>query len=118
MGSLNPAPVEIVFGNKTYRCFFTLNCLDEVQEHFDKALSEIIDVILDQRHSARNIRYILTLLLNESMDSEGDFTEEDIGKAIEYRNFDYYFGKVIETLGASLPDESEEDSDPNPTGGQ
>lgn len=118
MGSLNPAPVKIVFGNKTYRCFFTLNCLDEVQEHFDKALSEIIDVILDQRHSARNIRYILTLLLNESQDSEGDFTEEDVGKAIEYRNFDYYFGKIIETLGASLPDESEEDSDPNPTGGQ
>ena len=116
MGNLNPKPVEIEYCGKIYRCTFTLNCIDEAQEHFDKPLSEITDVIMDGKQTARNIRYLLTLLLNESEDAEETLDERMVGKHIEFRNFDYYFGKIAECIGVSLPDA--EDDDPNPKSGQ
>lgn len=117
MGNLNPAPVEIEFRGKVYRCFFTLNCIDEVQEHFDKSLTEIIQIVIDGKQATRNIRYLLTLLLNESEDCEAALDEKEVGAAIDIRSFNYFYGKVLDALGFSLPDDDGDD-DPNPTGGQ
>lgn len=110
MGSLNQKPVEIEFQGKVYRCAFTLNCIDEAQEHFDKTLTDIIDFAFNGTRAARNIRYLLTLLLNESTDApEGGFDEQEVGSAIDIRNFDYYCTKVLDALGVSLPDDDGDD---------
>ena len=69
MGNLNPKPVEIEYKGKTYRCTFTLNCIDEVQEHFNASLTDVINMIADGAQTARNVRFLVTLLLNESADA-------------------------------------------------
>lgn len=120
MGNLNPAPVEIEFRGKVYRCFFTLNCIDEVQEHFDASLTDVINAVADGKQTARNVRYLLTLLLNEAADRDGadEITEDDVGDAIDIRSFNYYYEKVLEALGVSLPDDDGGDDVPEATGGQ
>lgn len=109
MGNLNPKPVEIEFQGKTYRCAFTLNCIDEAQEHFDKSLTEIIEFAFSGSTAARNIRYLLTLLLNDSPDCETELSEKEVGAAIDIRSFDYYCVKILEALGVSLPDDDGDD---------
>lgn len=110
MGNLNPKPVEIEFQGKTYRCVFTLNCIDEVQEHFDASLTDVIKMIADGKQTARNVRFLVTLLLNESQDApESGFDEMDVGAAIDIRNFNYYCMRVLEALGVSLPDDDGDD---------
>lgn len=118
MGNLNPKPVEIEYGGKVYHCTFTLNCIDEVQERFDKSLTEITDLIMDGPKAAGNIRYLLTLLLNESEDADGELDEMEVGRHIDFRNLGYYFDKIIETMGISLPDADEDDADPEAKAGQ
>lgn len=121
MGNLNPAPVEIEFKGKVYKCSFTLNCIDEVQEHFDKSLTDVINIIVDGKQAVRNVRFLLTLLLNESetkrTGSEETFDEMEVGAAVDFRNFGYYYDKILEALGISLPDD-DGDADPEAMGGQ
>ena len=64
MSDLNPKPVEIEYKGKVYKCLFTLNCIDEVQEHFDASLTDVINMIADGKQTARNVRFLVTLLLN------------------------------------------------------
>ena len=118
MGNLNPQPVGIEYQGKVYRCVFTLNCIDEVQEHYDLSLSGIIDLFIDGKRAARNVRYLLTLLLNESEDCEKALDEAEVGAAIDVRTFGYYYGKVLEALGVSLPDAEDEGDDPEAAAGQ
>lgn len=118
MGTLNPKPVEIEYKGKTYRCTFTLNCIDEVQEHFNASLTDVINMIADGTQTARNVRFLVTLLLNESADApENGWDEMEVGAAIDIRNFDYYVMKILEALGVSLPDDDGEDV-PEAAGGQ
>ena len=110
MSDLNPKPVEIEYKGKVYKCLFTLNCIDEVQEHFDASLTDVINMIADGKQTARNVRFLVTLLLNESVDANGEeFDEMDVGAAIDIRNFNYYCMRVLEALGVSLPDDEGDD---------
>ena len=120
MSDLNPKPVEIEYKGKVYKCLFTLNCIDEVQEHFDASLTDVINfdasltdvikMIADGKQTARNVRFLVTLLLNESQDApESGFDEMDVGAAIDIRNFNYYCMRVLEALGVSLPDDDGDD---------
>ena len=110
MSDLNPKPVEIEYKGKVYKCLFTLNCIDEVQEHFDASLTDVINMIADGKQTARNVRFLVTLLLNESVDAKGEeFDEMDVGAAIDIRNFNYYCMRVLEALGVSLPDDDGDD---------
>ena len=76
-----------------------------------------IQIVIDGKQATRNIRYLLTLLLNESEDCEAALDEKEVGAAIDIRSFNYFYGKVLDALGFSLPDDDGDD-DPNPTGGQ
>ena len=125
MGNLNPKPVEIEFDGKTYGVTFNLNLIDDVQTRFDKSLDEIPAILTDDRTAAANLRYVLTALLNDAIETRemetGEelprLTEQQVGKKIDIHNFDYYYAKIFEAFGCSLPD-TDEDDDPNPRSGQ
>ncbi len=125
MRNLNPKPVDIEFDGKTYGVQFNINMIDEVQTHFEKPIGEIYDLIMDSPKSAANLRYLLTALLNDAIETQEVQTDEhiprlseaEVGRKIDIRAFDYYYKKVIEAFGVSLP-ETNEDDDPNSRGGQ
>lgn len=105
--------------DKERHLLFSLNALDEIQDKFggfDK-----IDELMKGKDSLKNIRWLLTLLINEgASEDEEALTEKQVGKLIHTGNFvdvkDAIFNAFsIGTSGdeqfESTDDEIEEDED-------
>lgn len=73
--------------DKERHLLFSLNVIDELQDRFggfDK-----LDEVLQGKDSIKNLRWLLTLLLNEGADEgEAELTEKEVGKMIHTGNFD------------------------------
>ena len=65
---------------------FSLNAIDEMQDKFGGF--DRLDKVLSGKDSIKNLRWLLTLLLNEGAD-EGEemLTEKQVGKLIHTGNF-------------------------------
>ena len=72
--------------DKERHLLFSLNVIDEMQDKFggfDK-----LDKALSGKDSVKNLRWLLTLLLNEGAeDGDEELTEKQVGKLIHTGNF-------------------------------
>lgn len=65
---------------------FSLNAIDEMQDKFGGF--DRLDKVLSGKDSIKNLRWLLTLLLNEGADEgEEELTEKQVGKLIHTGNF-------------------------------
>ena len=65
---------------------FSLNAIDEMQDRFGGF--DRLDQVLSGKDSIKNLRWLLTLLLNEGADDgEEELTEKQVGKLIHTGNF-------------------------------
>lgn len=121
MSDMNPKPIEIEFGGKTYGVTFNINVIDDVQTHFNTPLSEIYSLLADEVNACGNIRYILTALLNDAIEAQAyitgekipRLTEHEVGRKIDIHNLGYFQNKVFESFGISMPELNEDDDIPN-----
>jgi len=75
-------PIEL---DKERHLLFSLNALDEIQDKFggfDK-----LGEIMDGKDKLKNVRWLLTLLINEGAEEEEQLTEKQVGKLIHTGNF-------------------------------
>lgn len=76
-------PIEL---DKERHLLFSLNALDEIQDKFggfDK-----LHEIMDGTDKLKNVRWLLTLLINEgAAENEEQLTEKQVGKLIHTGNF-------------------------------
>lgn len=76
-------PIEL---DKERHLLFSLNALDEIQDKFggfDK-----LGEIMDGKDKLKNVRWLLTLLINEgAAEEEEQLTEKQVGKLIHTGNF-------------------------------
>lgn len=94
---------------------FSLNAIDEMQDRFggfDK-----LDEVLSGKDSIKNLRWLLTLLLNEGAD-DGDemLSEKQVGKLIHTGNFAEVKTAIFKAFsigntGDAEPPADEEDDD-------
>ena len=120
MSDMRPEGVKIKLGDKEYRLLFTLNAIDDIQEHFDMPISELGKVFSDEKTQIRNLRYLLTLLINEDIDCQNDFNGTDtphleeryVGRHIHDKNIHEMMTAVFNSFTGSIP-EGEEDEIPN-----
>lgn len=99
-------PVEL---DKTRHILFDLNVMDEIQDRFGGM--ENLGEIMNGPDRFKNIRYILTLLLNEGAEEgEEPLTEKEVGKKIHAGNIAYVQECIFKaiTIG-STGQESEND---------
>lgn len=101
---------------------FTLNVIDEVQEHYNCSLEEVIDKLTDKKESAKTLRYLVMVLLNdevERLNQEGSrtYTEKEVGWFINQDNVLEVTMAVLQAYGLSLPEPDEFES-PNAQSGQ
>lgn len=76
-------PIEL---DKTRHLLFSLNAIDEMQDKFGGF--DRLDEVLSGNESIKNLRWLLTLLLNEgASDNEEQLTEKQVGKLIHTGNF-------------------------------
>ena len=83
-------------------------------------IEEVIDRLTDKKESAKTLRYLTTVLLNDEAErSEGrkTHTEKEVGWLITQDNVLEVTVAVLKAYGLSLP-EPDEYASPNGKGGQ
>ena len=72
--------------DKERHLLFSLNAIDEMQDKFGGF--DRLDEVLSGRDSIKNLRWLLTVLLNEGAEEgEPELTEKQVGKLIHTGNF-------------------------------
>ena len=72
--------------DKERHLLFSLNAIDEMQDKFGGF--DRLDTVLSGKDSIKNLRWLLTALLNEGAeDDEEPLTEKQVGKLIHTGNF-------------------------------
>ncbi len=85
MSAIKDGRLPIVL-DKERHLLFSLNVIDEMQDKFGSF--DRLDEVLKGKDSIKNLRWLLTVLLNEgAADDEEPLTEKQVGKLIHTGNF-------------------------------
>lgn len=83
MSDLQPKGKKIKLGNNEYGMRFTLNAIDDIQDHFNIPISQLGELFSNERDQIKSIRYVLTVLINEDIDCLNDESDVKINKLDE-----------------------------------
>lgn len=120
MSDLRPKGTKIKLGNNEYGLRFTLNAIDDIQDHFDMAIEDLNKLFDDSKTRFKNLKYLLTLLINEDIDCIKDETGEEkayvderfVGRHINSNNMREIMRTILKAFTSSTP-EADEDEVPN-----
>ena len=111
MSAIKDGRYPITLDKQRY-LLFSLNVLDELQ---DKVGSfDNLDELMDGREMFKNLKWLLTLLINEgAADDEEPLTEKQVGKMIHTGNISDIKDSIFSafTVGTSGDDSPEADGD-------
>ena len=106
--------------DKERHLLFSLNVIDEMQDKFGGF--DRLDTVLSGKDSIKNLRWLLTVLLNEgAADDEEPLTEKQVGKLIHTGNFNEVKSSIFKAFslgnnGTEEPparDDEEDDEEEN-----
>lgn len=106
--------------DKERHLLFSLNAIDEMQDKFGGF--DRLDKVLSGKDSIKNIRWLLTVLLNEGAEeSEEELTEKQVGRLIHTGNFAEVKSAIFKAFsmgnnGTPEPPERDEDEDEDEDG--
>jgi hypothetical protein len=114
MSDMNPKPTPIKLGDKEYGLLFTINAIDDIQDHFDIAILDITELLNDPKKQIKAIRYLLTVLINEGIDWQNDHggdephvDERYVGRLITAQNINYVVGSILAAFSSGAPESDE-----------
>ena len=117
MSDLRPKPHKITLGGQEFGLLFSLNSIDEIQDHFNISISQLTELMNDERSVFKNLRYLLTVLINEAIDDEESdrphVEERWVGRKITTNNFKQLTNDILKAFAEGAPESEEED--PNAT---
>ena len=114
MSAIKDGKLTIIL-DKERHLLFSLNALDEVQDKFGGI--DKIGEAMAGNDAIKNIRWLLTLLINEgSADGEEQLTEKQVGRLIHTGNFAEVQKSIFKafSLGNSGDKEPENTEDEDP----
>ena len=86
MSAIKDGRLPIEFNGREYHLLFSLNVIDEMQDKFGSF--DKLNEVLSGKDSIKNIRWLLTLLINEGAgEGEEPLTEKQVGHMIHTGNF-------------------------------
>jgi len=105
MSNLKPKPTKIQLGDKEYGLLFTLNTLDDIQEHFNIGVEDLKDILDDPKKRFANIRWLITALINEAIDAESGehLSERTVGRYITLANMNEFMSLAFKSLKEGSP---------------
>ena len=124
MSDMKPKGTKIEIGGREFGLRFTLNAIDDIQDHFDTPISELGALLDNEKTRIKTIRYLLTVLINEDIDCIEDETSEKqqhiterwLGRKVDMQNAGGIISKIVKALSGSMPET--EDEIPNAESGQ
>lgn len=114
MSAIKDGRLPIVL-DKERHLLFSLNVIDEMQDKFGSF--DRLDEVLKGKDSIKNLRWLLTLLINEGAGGgEEQLTEKEVGRMIHTGNFNevktaIFRAFAIGNSGTAEPKAEEEDED-------
>jgi hypothetical protein len=109
--------------DKKRHLLFSLNAIDELQDKF--GTFEDLPKILGGKDKIKNIRWLLTMLINEGADDgEPELTEKQVGRLIHTGNFIQVQSDILKAFAmgnrgtAEIPEPSEDEDDEDDTEGE
>jgi len=122
MSDLQPKPTTITLGGKEYGLLFTINVIDAVQDKFDIAISQLADLMRDDRKTFKVLRFLLAEMINEAIDDAGNgekhVDERAVGRKITPANMGNLSEAVLAAFTSSAPANDDEQASPNVMSGQ
>lgn len=120
MSDLKPKGVKILLNGKEYGMRFTLNAIDDIQEHFNISVENLGELFKESKDRVRNLRYLLTVLINEDIDCKKDETGEEfphvderyVGRHINAMNMQEIMASIMKSFTSGTP-EPENEETPN-----
>ena len=130
MSDLKPKGKAVNLGGQTYGMLFTLNAIDDIQEHFNIDIYDMSNLFKDKvendqiivnRNKMRNLCWLLALLINENLDCEKDMGKPErahvdarfVGRHITAGNWTSMANKILDAFREAAPVNDEDDTDPN-----
>lgn len=113
MSDLRPKGVPVMIDGVERHLLFTLNVIDNIQEHFDMTLEEVIDLLTDKRKSNQTLKTILMMLLEDEVERKeytggaGElkkYSQKEIGWLVTVDNVTEILLAVLKAYGLSLPE--------------
>lgn len=109
MSDLKPKGVPLILGEEERHLLFTLNAVDEIQDHYGCALEEVMDRLTDKKESSKTLRYLVMALLNDEEERSGKegrkaYTEKEVGWLITQDNVIDVTVAILKAYGLSLPE--------------
>lgn len=109
MSDLKPKGVPLILGEEERHLLFTLNVVDEIQDHYGRALEEVMDRLTDKKESSKTLRYLVMALLNDEEERSGKegrkaYTEKEVGWLITQDNVIDVTVAILKAYGLSLPE--------------
>lgn len=116
MSDLRPEGVKIKLGKEEYGMRFTLNAIDEIQDHFDIHIEDLTKLFQDPKTRFKNLKYLLALLINEDIDCLKDETglemphvdEKFVGRHIDSHNMKDVMSATLKAFTKGTPEPSED----------
>lgn len=115
MSDLKTKTTAFQIGGTEYRLLFDLNAIDEIQDLLDVPISNLPDVLNDKQKSAKAVKQVLAILINEAIDAgqcgEQKVTPKSLGRELGYADIFRGGAAIMEAMFATFP--KDENADPN-----
>ncbi len=112
MSDLRPKYATIELGGKEYGMLFDLNVIDEIQDKFDISISQLADLMKDEKKVYKVLKFLLTILINEAIDDaeSGDphVDERFIGRKIKGVDIPRIGESILAAFNNSVPEVDDE----------
>lgn len=118
MGVMNNTGTPLNLDGVERHLLFTLNAVDEIQEHFDLPLQEVIGKLLKDDSAEETLKGLLVILFNDEVErlsyngKECNIEKVDdrqIGWMLTNDNVIYAITSVLTAYGCDLPKQDEDD---------
>lgn len=117
MSDLKPKYTKITLGGKEYGMLFNLNAIDEIQDKLDVSISDLSEMLNDERKVFKALKAIVSILVNEAIDDsesgEPHITDAFVGRKITISDIVNLKDSVFTAFTEGMPRVNEDEIDPN-----
>lgn len=127
MSDLKTTGTKVILNGKEYGMRFTLNVIDDIQDHFGIGIEEIESLVDSEKTRIKAVKFIIAEMINEDQDCLVDdgriekaqhVTERYVGRCINDKNMLAMTEAIYSSISNSAPETEETDEPENPPVGQ
>lgn len=118
MSALQPRGIPVNIGGVERRFLFTFAAIDEIQDHFDKPLVEVLEMLKDDRTLYKAAGFIVCTLINDEIIRNGGKGRGpelmEVMRTLDLSMTARVVRTILKAYGISMPDPDEDDEPDDP----